>query len=198
MPSPSKAWMKPCWGTCLALFCWRAGTAATSHHSLHLHLAHTTQSPGEHFNGKGYLQFLETFPRRSCFPLVAFKKEHSHSGGCKHTKGRCQVWWRSTLLWPTGWARKSAVAAHASSVFLFSVRFCYLFLPWWVVDFDDWIVPLMTQKMVSIHWSSALYIDSHANAGWHRWWEWSCFCPCIANWVCYKEKHECMCTQPLL
>lgn len=74
----------------------------TSHHSLHLHLAHTTQSLGEYFNSKGYLQFLETFPRRGCFPVVACKREYSHSGDCRRMKCRCQVWWRSTLLWPTG------------------------------------------------------------------------------------------------
>lgn len=47
--------IKLCWETWLALLCWRVGAAAVSHHSLHLHLAHTTLSPRKHFNSKGYL-----------------------------------------------------------------------------------------------------------------------------------------------
>lgn len=102
MPPPSKAQVNLCWETKLAWFCWRAGIAATSQHPLHLHLAHTTRVPGECFNTKGYLQFSQTFPGRVCFLVVACKKEHRHSGSCKHVKCSCQVWWSSTLLWPKG------------------------------------------------------------------------------------------------
>lgn len=144
MPCPSKALMKLCWETWLALFWWKVSTAATSHHSLHLHLAHTTQSPGEHFNSKGYLLFLETFPRKGWFPVAACKEEYSRSGDCKHLKCRCQVWWRSTLLWPTGWGQEvcSGCSYLLSSYFQFALIICFspgewLTFGWLSCPFND-------------------------------------------------------------
>lgn len=99
IPPPSKAQVNLCWETWLAQFCWRIGTAATSQHP---EPGTHHQAPGERFNTKGYLQFSQTFPRRVYFPVVACKKEHRHSGGCKHVKCRWQVWWSSALLWPKG------------------------------------------------------------------------------------------------
>lgn len=98
---------------------------------------------------KGYLQFLQTFPRTVCFPVLACKKESRHSGGCKHINVDAKCGRAQSCCDPLDRAGKSVVAPHTCSAFLFSVCFYYLFILWWLVDFGDPVVPLMPQNTVS-------------------------------------------------
>lgn len=203
MPSPSKAWMKLCWETWLALFCWRVGMAATSHHSLHLHLAHTTQSLGEYFNSNGYLQFLETFPRRGCFPVVACKREYSHSGDCRRMKCRCQVRWRSTLLWPTG--RGQEVCSGCSYMLclpIFSLLSLFVspLVGGWLwrlsCPFNDPGDGQYPMVIFFVHRLSHPPISANrvAKGDQNR----AGFTPVLPVGCTAREKHGCMCVQPLL
>lgn len=78
-----------------------------------------TSSPGTHhpfswgpFQQQRLLAVLRSFTKKRLFsywcyfPIGACQKERSHSGDCKHIRCRCQVCWKSTLLWPTGWGQE--------------------------------------------------------------------------------------------
>lgn len=63
MPPPSKAQVDLCPEMWLAWFCWRGGTAATSQHPLHLHLAHIPRAPGACLTAqKGTCSSYRLFP----------------------------------------------------------------------------------------------------------------------------------------